>query len=106
MTEFLKDRHGYIIGQVDTQGGRRILKDRHGYLLGQYDPSSNLTRDRHGYLIGRGDLLPDCWTRRQRSHPDGVAACCLTNWPPAEPQSTLSQLHSGVPNGERHQMAA
>ena len=57
MTEFLKDRHGYIIGQVDTQGGRRILKDRHGYLLGQYDPGSNWTRDRHGYLIGRGDLL-------------------------------------------------
>ena len=41
MTEFLKDRHGYIIGQVDTQGGRRILKDRHGYLLGQYDPGSD-----------------------------------------------------------------
>jgi hypothetical protein len=57
MAEFLKDRHGYIIGQVDNQGGRRILKDRHGYLLGQYDPGSNMTRDRHGYLIGRGDLL-------------------------------------------------
>jgi len=71
MTEFLKDRHGYIIGQVDTQGERRILKDRHGYLLGQYDPGSNWTRDRHGYLIGLAISWQPCWTRRRRSNADG-----------------------------------
>ena len=54
-TEYLRDKHGALLGTIETIGTRQMLRSRHGALLGTFDGRE--TRDAHGALIGRGNLL-------------------------------------------------
>ena len=45
MSEILRDRYGHKIGEVVTQGSKRILRDEYGRKLGEYDARDGMTRD-------------------------------------------------------------
>ena len=57
MSEILRDRYGTMIGQIRTEGSKRILLDRYGYMLGRYEAVLDMTFDKYGNMIARGDLL-------------------------------------------------
>ena len=71
MTEFLKDRHGYIIGQVDNQGGRRILKAAGLSLIQPAIPHRDLS-DRLSNLL----LLVDTFVDAPRVCPRRLPNAC------------------------------
>lgn len=55
MDQILKDRLGYKIGTIRTEGSKLVLYDALNYLLGYFD--GKCTYDNHGYKIGEGNLL-------------------------------------------------
>lgn len=53
--EELRDKHGKLIGRIETDGTRQTLRSANGQLLGTFNGVE--TRDAHGSLVGRGNLL-------------------------------------------------
>lgn len=57
-TEFLRDRNGNQIGEIETASdGQQVIRDKNGNRLGEYSPRDNVTRDNNGNHIGEGNLL-------------------------------------------------
>lgn len=54
-TEYIRDKHGALLGSIETVGTRQTLRSQHGALLGTFDGHD--TRDAHGALVGHGNLL-------------------------------------------------
>jgi hypothetical protein len=57
MSQILRDRYGYKIGEIRAEGTKYRLLDRYGYLLGWYEARVDMTFNKYGLMIGRGDLL-------------------------------------------------
>ena len=57
MNQILRDRYGWIIAEIRTDGSKSRLLDRYGLLLGWYEARLDMTFDRYGTMIARGNLL-------------------------------------------------
>ena len=55
--EFLRDKSGNLIGQIQEIGGKLYIFDSGGNRLGHYDPNINVTFDASGNRVGTGNLL-------------------------------------------------
>ena len=54
----LRDRHGNLIGKLQSVGDGRIeIRDSYGNLKGSYNVAQDETRDRYGNIVGRGNQL-------------------------------------------------
>jgi len=56
-TQFLRDRSGNMLGNIQEIGGKLYIFDYRGNRLGQYDPRINVTFDVSGNRIGTGNQL-------------------------------------------------
>jgi hypothetical protein len=62
--QYLRDRHGLIIGSREERGDRILGFDATGRIVGWYLLSDGRTRDADGMIVGTGDLLSSLITSR------------------------------------------
>jgi YD repeat-containing protein len=55
--EVIKDKNGYVLAKLETNGTTTIMYDKYHNRIAQFDSNEGYTRDKYGNKIGNGNLL-------------------------------------------------